>query len=180
MRRTSPVLPPGWFSSQDAAEYRYLVNRLPDGATMVEVGVWLGRSLCTIADLVKKKHLTVYAVDIFTKINAQGHPPVKGGQRLMFDRNMARFGLKPIVMAMPSMDVAVAFKGLADFVFFDADHTYPAVLHEIAAWRLKTTRLMGGHDYNRDGFLHPGVKKAVDESFGSVHIRGAVWSSVLA
>jgi len=178
MRPRAPGLPAGWFSPIDVAEYRYLVRELPDKATMVEVGVFLGRSLSSVADLIRAKQIRLVAVDTFTKLGMRGYRPLKDTQRNLFDKHMHERGLDPIVYAMPSMEAAIRFQGKADFVFLDADHTYRAVLAEIAAWRLKTTRMMGGHDYRRKATsLVNGVKQAVDESFRSVHIRGEVWSA---
>jgi predicted O-methyltransferase YrrM len=58
--------------------------------------------------------------------------------------------------------------GSLDLVYIDADHSYPAVRHDIAA-RLPKIRRGGfitGHDYYRDDPLVEGVCRAVDERFG--------------
>lgn len=54
--------------------------------------------------------------------------------------------------------------GSLDFVYIDANHRYEQVFSDIFAWRNKTWRFLGGHDYGAPSC--PGVKKAVDESFG--------------
>jgi cephalosporin hydroxylase len=53
---------------------------------------------------------------------------------------------------------------LLDMVFIDADHSYEAVVKDIAAWRnlVAVDGILCGHDY--DISRHPGVVKAVDES----------------
>ena len=48
-------LPDGWFHDGDIKQYRKLVEQVPDNGTIIELGVWKGRSLCSIADLIKKK-----------------------------------------------------------------------------------------------------------------------------
>ena len=181
MRPLARLLPPGWFSPLDVAEYRYLVRSLPDKATMIEVGVFLGRSICSVADLIREKQIHLVAVDTFTKTHMLGHRPLKDTQRTLFERQMAARDLHPTIYAMPSMEAAAQFPGRADFVFLDADHTYPAVLAEIAAWRPKTTRVMGGHDYLPSPTPTPtnGVRRAVRESFSVIHLRGWVWSAGL-
>ena len=50
-------LPDGWFHVGDINKYRYLVNQLPNNAKIIELGVWKGRSLCCIADIIKAKNL---------------------------------------------------------------------------------------------------------------------------
>ena len=52
--------------------------------------------------------------------------------------------------------------GSLDFVFIDADHTYPAVVADIAAWwpKVKPGGWIGGHDYGKPEF---GVTGAVNE-----------------
>ncbi|GAH12421.1 unnamed protein product, partial [marine sediment metagenome] len=65
-----------------------------------------------------------------------------------------------------------------DLVFIDAEHTYEAVQDDIATWLpliKKSGGYITGHDYEHKN--HPGVKKAVDEIFGTdVEIRGdRVW-----
>ena len=47
-----------------------------------------------------------------------------------------------------------------DFVFIDADHRYPAVIKDLAAWvpKLKPGGVLCGHDIHL-----PGVKKALDK-----------------
>lgn len=53
-----------------------------------------------------------------------------------------------------------------DFVFIDANHKYPSVVQDIAAWRpkIKPGGLICGHDYSQD---YPGVMLAVCEAFES-------------
>lgn len=55
--------------------------------------------------------------------------------------------------------------GWADFVFVDAGHGYEAVKDDIARWRCKVRPggWFGGHDFHK---AHPGVIRAVAESFG--------------
>jgi cephalosporin hydroxylase len=152
-------------------EYRRLVNTIPPGGTLVEVGVWLGRSLCSVAEVVKKRGLTVIAVDPFTKTHAILSPPPKGGQLVAFQSNMAAYGLDPVIRVMKSLDAAPTVR-YASLVFLDADHHYEAVKADIAAWRTRC-RILAGHDYCP---LHPGVMQAVDEMFPNATIHGNIWS----
>ena len=58
-------LPQGWFHDKDIEMYRMLAEQVPDYGMIIELGVWKGKSLCSIADIIKKKNLIVYAVDTF-------------------------------------------------------------------------------------------------------------------
>jgi len=171
------MYPQGWFSVEDQYEYRRLVQSLPDGGSMVEVGVWLGRSLCSLADIIRRKRLTVYAVDTFTKRQAAGHPPLLRGQREIFLANVRGYGLNPQCYTMPSL-AAARLMPVVDFVFLDDDHRREHVGKEIPAWLPKTRLLMGGHDYGNP--KEPGVKSAVDAIFPVVSAEGLVWSVGMA
>lgn len=77
------------------------------------------------------------------------------------------------IKRMSTLDAAKSCNGdRFDMVFIDAGHDYESVKVDIAAWLPKTTKLICGHDYS-DGW--PGVKKAVDEAFGSVEVAGTIW-----
>lgn len=55
--------------------------------------------------------------------------------------------------------------GMLDFVFIDADHSYPGCLADILNWwpKVKPGGFIGGHDYNNTDFPEFGVNRAVDE-----------------
>lgn len=61
-----------------------------------------------------------------------------------------------------------------DFVFIDADHSYSAIKADLAAWlpKVKAGGWIGGHDYDNPTFPNFGVKRAVDERFGSRVVLG--------
>ncbi len=68
-----------------------------------------------------------------------------------------------------SVEVARDFAdGSLDLVFLDADHSYPGIKRDIAAWLPKVRRggWLGGHDYHNSGdprHHFEGVDRAVDE-----------------
>ena len=83
------------------------------------------------------------------------------------------------IFRMPSVEASAYFsknfKGYFDFVFIDACHTYESVKKDIKAWYplVKKGSLLTGHDYCSH---FPGVKKAVDEIFGSdKEVEYEVW-----
>jgi hypothetical protein len=171
--RRHPVYPQGWFSQKEMAEYCRLIRLLPMGGTLVEVGVWLGRSLCAASPAIHDRRVRVTAVDTFQKERARLFPPPRGGQLYAFLAHMKAFGLAPQVRQMTSLEAAALSKPV-DMVFLDADHAYTSIAADIDAWLPKTTRILAGHDYGHRAY--PGVKKAVDERFGAVTVQGQVWS----
>jgi uncharacterized Rossmann fold enzyme len=56
-----------------------------------------------------------------------------------------------------------------DFVFIDADHSYEGCKADLQAWlpKVKTSGFISGHDYDNRDFPDFGVKRAVDELFGT-------------
>jgi predicted O-methyltransferase YrrM len=80
----------------------------------------------------------------------------------------------------PSIEAAeVMPDAVLDFVFIDANHTYPHPLEDMEAWWPKVRKggLMTGHDY-----LWPGVRQSLDEFIAekdlggyTVHHKGDVW-----
>lgn len=166
-------LPHGFFCRADIQEYRWLVSRIPDGGTLVELGVWIGRSLCSVADLVRAKGLTVIAVDTFMKKGAWGGEVLTRPQQEVFLANMRRFGVEPVCVTARSDEAARLVPGKVGMVFIDADHAYASVKADIAAWQPKVTTFLAGHDYAAPRF---GVTQAVDEVFPDARVRGYVWS----
>ena len=68
------------------------------------------------------------------------------------------------VLRMTSLEASKVFPDkYFDFVYIDAEHSYDAVVNDIAAWlpKVKIGGYLGGHDYNLKS-----VKKAVWHQFG--------------
>lgn len=87
------------------------------------------------------------------------------------------FPTRASVMAMTTAEASrMVSDGLLDFVFIDADHSYAAVVDDIARWRpkVKPGGWLGGHDYSPK---FPGVIQAVKEAFGDgfTVYPGTIW-----
>ncbi|MBI4087065.1 class I SAM-dependent methyltransferase [Candidatus Kaiserbacteria bacterium] len=145
-------LPCGWFSANDIAAYRRLAEQIPDESVLVEVGVWQGRSLCSIAEQIIKKRLRVYAVDTFKGTPGVGVVHDCGGKlQEVFEKHSIEFGLRDYVTVLRGDSVAVA-ENLAEscaLVFIDGDHSPEKVTADVQAWlrRLAPEGLLCGHDY---------------------------------
>lgn len=158
-------LPSGWFYPEDIKVYRKLVSEMPDEGILVELGVWQGRSLCSVADIIKKKNIKVYAVDTFegTENEGDAHKEAKEiDLKQEFEKNLERFGIKATIFKMTT-DEAAKHIPEASLLFIDADHSYEAVKKDIQNYSAK---VKAGHDYSWEG-----VKKAVHELLENVEVH---------
>jgi glycosyltransferase involved in cell wall biosynthesis len=182
-------LPEGWFYGGDIAEYRRLVEDLPVGSTMCELGCYKGRSLCSVADIIKRKKLKVFVVDIFTGTDNEVK---EDNYRHIFEGNIERFRISDQVTVYEgSTDhTHILFPDTYfDLLFIDADHSEQAVRKDLKNWlpKMKPGSTISGHDYGN----HPGVSKVVNETWDNVRVndehfgidsgitQGSVWSKRL-
>ena len=172
-------LPDGWFYEPDILEYRRLVEEIPDGGSLCELGCWLGRSLGSIADIVRRKKIKVTVVDTFLGTDGYFDDFNVEKPREIFDGNMRRLGLKPEVLHMTTDEAYNLSSEKYDLVFIDADHAYESVRNDIVKWKNRAKKL-AGHDYDKG---HSGVMQAVNENFRKVkvggvinNLAGSVWS----
>lgn len=161
--------PPGYFSDGDIKQYRELFNMIPEGGKVIEIGCFFGRSLCSVADIIIKKKLKVFAIDLFnspqwgnviSKLDLDSHYDE-------FIDILKSFNIHKNVCAfrMSSLDAHVFFDDEDfDLIFLDSSHEYAHVIKEIQLYKskIKQTGLLCGHDLN-----DPGVEKAVKEAFES-------------
>jgi len=94
-------------------------------------------------------------------------------------------GYSHVIIEKSSVDAANDISdGLLDFAYLDANHLYRDVQSDIEAWlpKIKTGGLLCGHDYGgySDRIGRWGVKRAVDQKFGSKVIVPAGTSRVWA
>jgi len=153
----------GWMSKEEL-NWLYKVAGTMD--SVMEIGSWKGRSTHALLSACKG---TVTAIDTFKGSPSEiAHRGVKNLYK-DFLKNVGSFkNLK--VMKMDSRKAAKKFKGKADMVFIDGEHTYEAVKADIEAWLPKTRKLICGHD-----FQWPGVQEAVTEKLGMVHTLDTIW-----
>jgi hypothetical protein len=188
LRERWPALPEGSFSPLDVAEYRRLANEVPDGGTICELGVWKGRSLCSIAGIIKRKRLKVIAVDTFQgSVDFEPEKLIARNLDLegIFRANMQKFGIDPAIHRMTGDEASQLMEDRSiDLLFIDANHGYAAVKNDLERWEPKVRGVIGGHDYNGPMYPNPswpGVKRAVDERYRDIHYDGVslVWSRKL-
>ncbi len=172
-------LPEGWFSKNDIQTYRKLVSAVPRNGTFVEVGVWQGRSLCSVADEIRTANLQVYAVDTF-----KGTPSVagvvhdcEGRLESIFQKNVAIFAIEQHLTVIKETSVAAATTFAdksVDLVFIDADHASDQVADDFSAWLPKVAigGVLAGHDY---GWVEDIIQSKAEQFNLKVQSKGDIW-----
>lgn len=172
--------------------YDRMVETAPPVSTIVEVGVFLGKSLIYLAKKAREsgKRLRIIGVDTF-----QGSPEFEG--RVFFNDepwSKTPFGVLALqcltalkvhgVLDEVTLIVSDSLRAAELFadesvhaVFIDADHSEPAVIADIDAWSPKVAPggILGGHDI----WTFPDVKAAVDYKLpNAVYVPGRSWWEV--
>lgn len=178
-------LPDGWFSELDVSIYTELMSKVPHGGHVIELGVWKGRSLCSVAEIIKSRNLKVWAVDTFEGTDTTPEEKENLADqaknidiRGAFEQNLKRYGLTDYVTVIKgnTLDTHTMFKDkFFDLLFLDADHTYESVTKDIDNWffKVKPHGVFSGHD-----IAWTSVEKAVIEHFGATFqfvVGGNVW-----
>lgn len=162
----------GWFNYERF--YNKVLNELKNGDSIVEVGIYKGKSILFLAEGIQDRYLNIklYGVDSFI-----GEPTLSETSddiRNDYHLNIRPFKDKIITIERPSLEAVNSFPdGSIAFVYIDAAHDYNNVKADILAWmpKVKKGGILAGHDYN-----HPPVRKAVDEVLGEViQHEGNVW-----
>lgn len=168
---------PGWFDFQDL--YSRAVQRAPEDAQFLEIGSFMGKSLCYLAtEIVNSgKHIELISVDAMSIVNVfPGVDPVnmaasKHNGRALRDVLEAHLGLSLDAglswshLSMTSVEASDLFDNASlDFVFVDGAHDYDSVSLDLWKWWPKVKRggWMAGHDFTH---MFPGVMKSVQEFF---------------
>jgi hypothetical protein len=178
---------PGWFQWRGAQEEA--VAHFGDGSRFVEVGCYLGKSLCSLAELIRDggRNIALTGVDTgrgsgpegVAEINAHGPAVEYGGGTFvgLLHRNVIACGAADQVALLISDSVAASElfgDGSLDWVHLDARHDYDSVSADIAAWapKVRAGGWLSGDDYNEHGF--PGVVRAVRDALPDAEVW---WSS---
>lgn len=173
---------PGYCDFHDF--YKRVFDKLPDGANIAEIGVFLGHSVAYMVSLAKEhgKDIEVFAIDTFE--GSEEHKS-KGITNFndAFWYNMTFCRATPYITrvradSISALDDDDVKNTDFDFVFIDAAHDYESVKADIAAWwpKVKPGGILAGHDYCE---AWPGVKQAVDEAFPNRQLTSkSVWFTI--
>ncbi len=167
---------PGWFQWRSAQEEA--AAHFGDGSRFVEVGNFLGRSLCSLAEVVTRagKRITLIGVDTCrgsgvegpTAKNYHGAAVAEGGGTFAgtLHRNIIACGYADVisVIVADSVTASTFFADRSiDWVHLDARHDREHVVADITAWlpKVKADGWLSGDDYDETKW--PSVVSAVHE-----------------
>lgn len=166
----------GWFQWRSAQEEA--VRSFPEGSCFVEVGTYLGRSLCSLGEVIEqsRKDFTVIGIDTCRGSGPEGErrkdyhgdAVAQGGGTFAgaLHENVIACGYGDSISLIIATSLAAArmfAPASIDWVHLDARHDYASVKADIQAWRpkVKVGGWLSGDDY--DELKWPEVVKAVDE-----------------
>ena len=162
--------------------YRLVAERLQDGDVVAEVGVWFGRSIIHLAQMLKRqgKRVRILAVDHFKgELNQPAHEKIVAAAgasvRWAFELNVRECGVGEMIEVLDGDSAEMAARvadGSLAFCYIDAAHDYESVRRDLAAWgpKVKTGGMMAGHDAQ-----HGPVMRAVRERWKEAVVLGPVW-----
>lgn len=166
----------GWFQWRSAQEEA--VSWFPEGSQFVEVGAYLGRSLCSLGEVVELSGKTFTIVGIDTcrgsgpegprRKDYHGAAVERGGGSFAGElhRNIIDCGYGDAISLIIADSVAASRlfgDASVDWVHLDARHDYASVKADIQAWlpKIKSGGWLSGDDYNEAKW--PEVVRAVNE-----------------
>ena len=145
----------GWFNFDQL--YSEMVNKFPTGSHFVEVGSWLGRSVCYLGvEIVNSgKDIKLDCVDMWFA----NHIPELADEEVVKNGTLYSDFIKNIEplrnvitpIRMPSIEAARLYEDESlDFVFIDADHTAKGFSADMNCWypKVKKGGVIAGHDYD--------------------------------
>lgn len=166
----------GWFNWRSAQEEA--ASRFPEGSRFVEVGTYLGRSICSLAEVVARSGKTFAVIGIDTcrgsgpegprRKDYHGEVVARGGGTFAGElhRNVLDCGYGDAIMLIVADSVSASrlfADASVDWVHLDARHDYASVKADIQAWLPKVKRggWLSGDDYDETKW--PEVVRAVGE-----------------
>jgi hypothetical protein len=166
----------GWFRWRSGQEEA--VRRFPEKSCFVEVGTYLGRSLCSLAELVEHsgKRIAVIGVDTCrgsgpegpNRKDYHGAAAAQGGGTFAgaLHRNILDCGYGAAISLVIAESVtasALVADASIDWVHLDARHDYESVKADIVAWlpKVKPGGWLSGDDY--DDLKFPELVRAVGD-----------------
>ena len=158
---------------------------------VLEMGVWKGGSVITLAEELKVLQLDAVVIAVDTWLGSSEHRTrgryfgdlkIEAGYPTIyrtFAANIRAKGLENYVVPLPldSLSAAelIAEKNIAvDVLHIDGGHSYESVLADLRVWWpvLRPGGILIGDDYHPTGSPHwPGVRRAFHEFFDTTEIE---------
>lgn len=157
---------PGWMEPE---ALRWLGFEASRHERIVEVGSWQGRSTKAMALMTEG---VVFSVDNLTGEKSHPVEDLNGAFRSHLADEIAD-GKVRVMRGASEFIAARWLGGPPDMVFIDGDHTYPAAMRDMAAWkRVAPEALFCGHDFSMAT-----VKRSLEEVFPEQArgVEGDLW-----
>jgi hypothetical protein len=163
----------GWFDYSHL--YREAITRCPKNGTLVELGVWCGKSLSFLAlesQALGREDIQIIGIDSWKLEGWDGYGPLAvkwtKSPKEVCEENLKALGIAHRIKLIESDSVQAAeqFKDASvDFVWFDSDHSPCHVTGELIAWLPKIRRpaWCAGHDVESPG-LFDAVREILPQS----------------
>ncbi len=176
----------GWFDWEE--HYKTAVENAKDGDVFVEIGTFLGKSTCFLANEIKQsgKKIKFYTVDSFIgEGNDASYTKTveeNGGNIYnAFLNNVKKCGVEGYVTPLvgTSTEISKKFENESiNFLYVDGDHNYNGIKNDLENWTPKVKRdsVIQGHDFAE---YAKSVIQAVTEKFGDKVIKpktGTTWT----
>jgi hypothetical protein len=167
----------GWFLWRSGQEEA--VRHFPSGSCFVEVGAYLGRSLCSLGEVVRSsgKDFTLIGIDTCRGSGPEGYrlkdyhgaAVSRGGGTFAGElhRNILACGYADLISLIISDSISASrlfADASLDWVHLDARHDYASVTADIRVWlpKIKKGGWLSGDDYDEIKWAE--VVKAVGDS----------------
>lgn len=161
-----------WETRLDCIDYG--ANKIEENMVAVELGSYLGGSICRFADKIKKRNINcnIYAIDNWLcdniSIESVKWSNLNSHSEILdkFNQNLKDCELDSLIKIIQK-DTAEAASLFADksinYIFFDANHGYGGVRAELLAWlpKLADKCFAFIHDWPCGG-----IQQAVFDTFG--------------
>ncbi len=156
----------GWMNDE---ELTWLYETGKKMATVVEIGVWKGRSTFALCSSGTK----VIAVDHFEGSEEHQNEESLPRIRQEFDANLAEFNNLTLI-PISSKDAA-PLVGKVDMVFIDGAHDEDSVMQDLTLWAPKAPKIVSGHDYKHE---FPAVPACCKKYFGKEpdELHHSIWA----
>jgi hypothetical protein len=153
--------------------YGPAVAEAQNGDVFVELGVYKGRSLAMLGEMVQRsgKDIAIRGVDLWEDggvITRNASHPYEPAVMDQCIRDVERTVGNGVKLSLSRRDTADEARFHADasvtLAFIDGDHSFEGCKRDIAAWcsKIKSKGLLAGHDFSAE---YPGVMRAVLEAF---------------
>jgi Methyltransferase domain len=162
----------GW--SQFTPLYEQMVKKYAAGGTIVELGVWRGKSFVALLEYIKRYNAKIKAVAVDTWNCTGNEYPTFSAEDCSkmwddFHFHLDKAGVANyenlVIHRMMTAEAAKLYeKESIDFVFIDADHADEGCYRDMVDWwpLIKSGGTMAGHDWS-GGWVKHSVNKFVKE-----------------